>query len=77
MSGKYDEAKELIFSFSDSNTRQSYWLAKSFLVLGDIYLKESDSFQARATYQSIVDGYSPSNDGIIELAKSKISNLPQ
>ncbi|MFR9650003.1 MAG: tetratricopeptide repeat protein [Rikenellaceae bacterium] len=77
MSGRYSQAEDLIFKFSESNTRQSYWLAKTFLILGDIYIKNEDIFQARATYQSIVDGYSPSDDGIIEQAKAKISNLPQ
>jgi hypothetical protein len=43
--------------------------------LGDIYLDRGDSFQARATYQSVVDGYSPADDGIVELAKSKISKM--
>lgn len=32
-------------------------------------------FQARATYQSIVDGYTPADDGIVAEAKEKIKKL--
>ena len=53
----------------------AFWLAKSFLVLGDIYVQKGDMFQARATYQSIVDGYTPADDGIVAEAKEKIKKL--
>lgn len=74
-SKQYDKAEKMVYEFSDSNTPQNYWLAKAFILLGDIYLDRGDSFQARATYQSVVDGYSPADDGIVELAKSKISKM--
>ena len=72
---QYDKAEKMVYDFSDTKTPQNYWLAKSFILLGDIYMSKGDSFQARATYQSVVDGYSPADDGIIELAKSKISKM--
>ncbi|MBQ2415614.1 MAG: hypothetical protein II283_04210, partial [Alistipes sp.] len=72
---QYDKAEKMVYDFSDTKTPQNYWLAKSFILLGDIYLSKGDGFQARATYQSVVDGYSPADDGIIELAKSKISKM--
>ncbi len=71
----YDKAEEMVYAFSDSNTPQNYWLAKAFILLGDIYLSRGDSFQARATYQSVADGYSPDNDGIVDEAKSKIAKM--
>lgn len=73
--GRLDEAEKLVYDFSDSNSSQAYWLGKSFLVLGDIYRSRKDLFQARATYQSIVDGYMVPNDGIIDEAKERIRNL--
>ena len=54
---------------------KNYELAKAFILLGDIYMSRGDSFQARATYQSVVDGYSPADDGIVEEAKSKIAKI--
>ena len=68
-------AEKRIFAFSESNSPQTYWLAKAFLLLGDIYAKAGDAFQARATYQSIVEGYSPADDGIVEAARQRIDAL--
>ncbi len=73
--GLRDVAKELIFNFADSGSPEPYWWAKSFIMLGDIYVLEGDNFQARATYQSIVDGYSSKGDGIIDEATAKIGDL--
>ncbi len=73
--GSKDKAEEMIMDFSSKNTSQTYWLAKAFLRLGDIYSSRDDSFQARATYQSIVDGYSVKDDGIIEEARQRILKL--
>jgi TolA-binding protein len=73
--GNDEKAEQMIMRFAESKTPQNYWLAKSFLILGDIYLAKGDTFQARSTYQSVVDGYSPDNDGIVAEAKSKISKL--
>lgn len=74
-SGDDKRAEKLAFDFSESNSPQSYWLAKSFLVLGDIYLARDDAFQARATYQSVVDGYTPGDDGIVAEAKKRIAKM--
>lgn len=67
--------EKLVFEFSDKRTPHAYWLAKSYLLLGDIYVRNNDLFQARATYQSIVDGYTPDDDGIVAEAKEKIRKL--
>jgi TolA-binding protein len=32
-----------------------YWVAKSYILLGDIYLAEGDYFNAKATYKSVAD----------------------
>ena len=48
---------------------------KAYIALGDIYAGRDDSFQARATYQSIVDGYAPADDGIVAEAKARIEKL--
>lgn len=73
--GNLQKAEDMVYAFSDSKTPQNYWLAKSFILLGDIYLSRDDAFQARATYQSVVDGYSPSDDGIVDEAKAKIAKM--
>ena len=37
--------------------------------------KKGDNFQARATWQSVADGYSPADDGIVDEAKARIAKL--
>jgi len=73
--GAFDAAEKSIFEFADKGSTHSYWVAKAYLLLGDIYAARKDHFQARATYQSIVDGYSPADDGIVDAAKERIAKL--
>ncbi len=68
-------ATEGVFAMAESGTPHGYWLGKAFLVLGKIYAGTGDTFQARATYQSIVDGYMPADDGIVDEAKKRIAEL--
>lgn len=74
-SGDTARAEKLIYEFADRNTPHAYWLGKAFLTLGDMYSAAGDTFQARATYQSIVDGYSNTTDGIINEAQERIKGL--
>ena len=67
----YDKAEEEIFEFIDLNTPHQYWMAKSFLVLADIYIEKEDYFQAGHTLQSIIDFYENQDDGIVAEAKQK------
>ena len=68
-------AETLIFAFAEKGSPHAYWVAKAYIALGDIYAGRDDSFQARATYQSIVDGYAPADDGIVAEAKARIEKL--
>ncbi len=74
--GDLDKTEQAVFALSERSPR-AYWLAKAYLLLGDLYVKKGDLFQARATYQSVADGYSPTDDGIVEAAKSRIEKLNQ
>ncbi len=33
----------------------SNWVTKAYILLGDVYFKQQDYFNAKATYQSVVD----------------------
>ena len=72
--GDTEAAEKAVFAYSERSPR-AYWLARAFLILGDIYVAKGDTFQARATYQSIADGYSPADDGIVDEAKARIQKL--
>ena len=73
--GKHDECETRIYALADSKTPHSYWLGKAFIVLGDIYVQRNDIFQAKATYRSVVDGYTPADDGIVAEAQAKLEKL--
>ena len=74
-SGNYSRAEELVYEFASKSTPHQYWLAKSFLLLGDMFVIKGNLFQARATYQSVVDGYANQKDGIIAEAKARVESL--
>jgi len=72
--GDSARTEQAIFAYSEREPKP-YWLAKAYLLLGDVYLRKGDDFQARATWQSIVNGYSPADDGIVEAAAARIRKL--
>ena len=74
-SGKLDEAEQEVFDLSKSGIPHQYWMAKSFIILGDVYVKRSDFFQAKATYESILDRYPVNNDGIIAEVTHKMQQI--
>lgn len=71
--GDYAAAEQRVYALGECGSM--YWQAKIFLVLGDVLAKGGNTFQARATYQSIVDGYTPEDDGIVDEAKQRIASL--
>lgn len=73
-SGDMDGTEKAVFAYSEQEPKP-YWLARAFLLLGDSYVRRGDAFQARATYQSVADGYTPDDDGIVAAAKERIGKL--
>ncbi|MFW6222543.1 MAG: tetratricopeptide repeat protein, partial [Bacteroidota bacterium] len=73
--GELKEAKKVILDFSDKNTPHQYWLAKSFILLADIYAQEENEFQAIHTLKSIIKNYDTQDDGIIDTAQRKKEQL--
>ncbi|MBR5820337.1 MAG: tetratricopeptide repeat protein [Alistipes sp.] len=74
--GNLDRIEQAIFAYTERGPK-SYYLAKAYLLLGDLYVQKGDLFQARATYQSIVDGYSPQDDGIVAEARTRIEKMSE
>ncbi len=71
--GNMSVAEQMVYDLGECGS--VYWQARCFILLGDIMRDGGNNFQARATYQSIVDGYTTQNDGIIDEAKSRINSL--
>lgn len=55
--GDYERAEEQIFEYVNKLASYDYWLARTFLLLADVYLEKDNTFQARHTLQSIIDNY--------------------
>ncbi len=68
---EYEQAEEEVFDFIDKNTPHQFWMAKSFLLLSDIYMVREDEFQAIQTLESIIDYYEETDDGILDQARRK------
>lgn len=74
-SNKFDKCEEQVMHFAEINTPHQYWLAKSFVVLADLYAKQDNFFQAKATLQSIIDGYTDDTDGVKDEARDRLQLL--
>lgn len=77
--GDFPQVEAKVYAFSDSADGQTYWLAKSFMVLGDSFVDSGEYEQAMATFRSIRDGYSPSGDGddILDNVRMRIRKLEE
>ncbi len=78
--GDFNLVQEKVFAFSESGTKQTYWLAKTFIILGDTYVELDNIAQAKATFESIRDGYKPRGTdddilGNVEIRLKKLSEL--
>jgi len=70
-----EKSEKEIFEFIDMNSPHQFWLAKSFLLLSDIYTIKKDAFQASQTLKSIIDYYDNKTDGIYDTAKQKLESI--
>ena len=53
----YAGAEQQVFEMVNAKPIYDYWLAKSFILLGDIYVAMGDLFQAKATLQSVMENH--------------------
>ena len=52
---KLSEAEKAAFETINKSGSYDYWITKGYILLGDIYFRQKDYFNAKATFQSIVD----------------------
>ncbi len=75
--GKYDTVEKKVYAFAEKAGDQSYWLAKAFIVLGDSFAEQDNYAQAKATFESILNGYEPdgTGDDVLDNVRMRISKL--
>lgn len=76
--GEFSKVEKEVYDFADSRTPQSYWLAKSYILLGDSFAERGNLEQAEATYKSILESYqSDTRDDIEEQLKIRLSRIEE
>jgi TolA-binding protein len=53
----YEMAEKEIFELINDIPSYDYWIARAFILLSDVYVKNENNFQAKHTLQSIIDNY--------------------
>ena len=71
--GDFVGSNELIFDYSEGFSAFDYWYGSLFLLLADNYIKLGETFQAKATLQSILE--QSTNAVVKEKAADKLKNL--
>ena len=72
-SENFKEAEKIIFEFINEFSAYDAWLAKSFILLADVYVKLGNNVQAKQTLQSIIDNYE--GPALVEIAKGKLNDI--
>jgi TolA-binding protein len=67
---KLSESEKAAFEMIQKSGSYEYWVTRSYLLLGDIYLQQKDYFNAKATYKSVAE-----NATIPELKKEAEAKL--
>lgn len=77
--GDFDKVKEMVYAFADAGSGQMYWLAKSFIVLGDSFAETGELEQAKATFESVRDGYESdsSDDDVLDNVNMRLERLAE
>lgn len=77
--GEFEAVETKVYAFSDAGTGQMYWLAKSFIVLGDSFVERGEYEQAKATFESVRDGYTPSgnDDDVLDNVNIRLKKLAE
>jgi TolA-binding protein len=52
---KLSDAEKAAFEVIKKSGSYDWWVTKAYILLGDVYLKQKDYFNAKATLQSVVD----------------------
>jgi tetratricopeptide (TPR) repeat protein len=71
-----DSAEKTIFEFIEKNTPHQYWLARSFVLLSDIYIRKGDDFQAKQYLLSLLENYKQT-DSIQDMIKERLDAIEQ
>jgi TolA-binding protein len=70
----YKASQKTCFDLAKELPNYDYWIAKTYILLADDYVGLKDTFQAKATLQSIMENYK-GDDDILSTAQQKLDRL--
>lgn len=75
--GDFGAVKEKVYSFAAKGQHQSHWLARAYIVLADSFVEQQMYSQAKATFESLRDGYQPAtlSDDVPGMVKERLEKL--
>lgn len=53
--GRLEDAEKAAFEVINKAGSYEFWVTKAYILLGDVYFKQKDYFNAKATFQSVVE----------------------
>jgi hypothetical protein len=65
--------EKYIYEVVDGSPRYPFWIAKSLILLSDVYVKQEDYFQSKAVLQAILDNYK--GKYLKNVAKTKLQEV--
>jgi len=74
--GQYDSAETQAFETTKRASNYPVWVARSLILIGDIYKEKKDYLNATAAYESVVENFQENKD-INTIAKRKLEIILQ
>ena len=72
----YEKAETEVFDFAKKGTPHQYWLARSFIVLSDIYIIRKETFQAKQYLESVKENYKGKDD-VLDMVNMRLEKINQ
>ena len=72
--GQTDAAEKELLEYIDASTPHAYWLARSFVLLSDVYAKLGRTLEARQYLLSLRQNYQ-ADDDIAPMIESRLEKL--
>ena len=75
--GRFGEVEKMVYDFSAKARGQNYWLAKAFIALGDAFAEQDNFAQAKATFESVLNGYESqgTDDDVLDNVRMRLDKL--
>lgn len=70
----YDKAENILLEYIENSTPHAYWLARSFVLLADVYLKTNREIEAKQYLLSLRQNYS-ADDDIAERIQERLDKI--